>query len=135
MKIWHDESELGRQMAEYEQNQKQDRDKQRRANKLRDRRPHYVRPKKKRKALPAHCEAGLKVLREAKQPMPQRDLYGPTGLTQYEVQGALNTLKSRRLARVAGTMPMGEGRDRLNRLDLINTYVAVPEGGDWGQTK
>ena len=134
MKTWHDESELGRQMAEYEKSQQKNRDKQRRHNQLQDKRPHYVSPKKC-KALPPRCEAVLKVLREAEHPMPQRDFYGPTGLKQYEVQGAFKTLINRNLVQVAGTMQMGEGLDGLNRLDLMNTYKAVPQRGPWGRTR
>jgi len=131
---WRDESQLGKQMAQHETEQSMDRNRRLQRHHMSDRPPHHKKPRA-RKALPPHCEAVLDVLREAKQPIPARDLYEPTGLRQYEVNGALNTLKNRKLVQVAGTMPMGEGADGMHRLDLVNTYEAVPDNGNWGRTR
>jgi len=131
---WRDESELGKQMAQHEAEQSVSRNKRLQIHHMSDRQPHHKKPRA-RKALPPNCEVVLDVLRDAKEPIPARDLYEPTGLLQYEVNGALNTLKSRKLVRVAGTMPMGEGSDGMYRLDLVNTYEAAPESGNWGRTR
>ena len=131
---WRDESELGKQMAQHEAEQSVSRNKRLQLQHMSDRQPHHKKPRA-RKALPPNCEAVLDVLRDAKEPIPARDLYEPTGLRQYEVNGALNTLKNRKLVRVAGTMPMGEGSDGMHRLDLVNTYEVAPEGGNWGRTR
>ena len=131
---WRDESELGQQMAQHEAEQSVSRNKRLQLHHMSDRQPHHKKPRA-RKALPPNCEVVLEVLREAKEPIPARDLYEPTGLLQYEVNGALNTLKNRKLVRVAGTMPMGEGSDGMYRLDLVNTYEAAPESGNWGRTR
>ena len=121
-------------MAAFEAEQSVSRNKRLQLQHMSDRQPHHKKPRA-RKALPPNCEAVLDVLRDAKEPIPARDLYEPTGLRQYEVNGALNTLKNRKLVRVAGTMPMGEGSDGMHRLDLVNTYEAAPEGGNWGRTR
>ena len=130
---WRDESELGKQMASFEAEQEILRNKRLKKNHMMDHMPHHKKPRA-RTALPPNCDAVLEVLREATEPIPARDMYEPTGLRQYEINGALNTLKNRKLVRVAGTTEMGKGGDGLHRLDLVNTYEVVPDA-TWGRTR
>lgn len=130
---WRDESELGKQMAAFEAEQEILRNKRLQKNHMKDYMPHHKKPRA-RTALPPNCDAVLEVLREATEPIPARDMYEPTGLRQYEINGALNTLKNRKLVRVAGTTEMGKGGDGLHRIDLVNTYEVVPDA-TWGRTR
>jgi len=128
-----DESALGKKMAAFEAEQEILRNKRLKKNHMMDHMPHHKKPRA-RTALPPNCDAVLEVLREATEPIPARDMYEPTGLRQYEINGALNTLKNRKLVRVAGTTEMGKGGDGLHRIDLVNTYEVVPDA-TWGRTK
>ena len=130
---WRDESELGKQMAAYEAEQEILRKKRLKKSQMMDHMPHHKKPRA-RTALPPNCDAVLEVLQEATEPMAARDMYEPTGLRQYEVRGALNTLCNRKLVRKAGTIEMGEAGDRMHRIDLVYTYEVVPDA-TWGRTR
>lgn len=129
---WRDESELGKRMAAFEAEQEIVRKKRLKKNQMMDHMPHHKKPRA-RTALPPNCDAVLELLQQATEPMAARDMYEPTGLRQYEVRGALNTLCNRKLVRKAGTIEMGEAGDRMHRIDLVYTYEVVPDIA-WGRT-